>query len=412
MLTCEWTMMPFIIIFLMFILSQSSALLTPYNYYSIRRRLTIPKIICCQESFNRVVTHTALRSSSTQPFTSDNDDSKEKDNVHNTKRTALVWLSTNRLRLRDNLALTRAAELGPDGLSICVAWPYSYDISSSTTSIVSPVEAFGYAALHSLNNSLGELGQRILLVPTNVKACGKGEDYGGGGGDNNDTIVSIMAKTIQELNPSHVVVDVSLLDRHHDYTSKLRKKLHNINESKSDSNGSPILIEEVMDDGLLISFDKVHKVLGRSRMGGRSLRWSTFLSNTLTMHREEDDKPTWAIHTLPPPLHDSVLTSIPLVEGFPNWAKQLLLDWGEISEDEALLRANRMSDVTINSSNNTKVSNSSSSQLTEKGSVDTKLSPYLRYGMISPQRAAKAGVRKHDLLWRDWSYLLWIAGTN
>lgn len=151
-------------------------------------------------------------------------------------------------------------------------------------------------------------------------------------------------------------------------------------------------------------------------MGGRSLRWSTFLSNTLTMHREEDDKPTWAIHTLPPPLHDSVLTSassIPLVEGFPNWAKQLLLDWGEISEDEALLRANRMSDVTINSSNNsTKVSNSSSSQLTEKGSVDTKLSPYLRYGMISPQRAAKAGVRKHDLLWRDWSYLLWIAGTN
>ena len=57
----------------MFILSQSSALLTPYNYYSIRRRLTIPKIICCQESFNRVVTHTALRSSSTQPFTSDND---------------------------------------------------------------------------------------------------------------------------------------------------------------------------------------------------------------------------------------------------------------------------------------------------------------------------------------------------
>lgn len=103
---------------------------------------------------------------------------------------------------------------------------------------------------------------------------------------------------------------------------------------------------------------------------------------------------------------------IPLVEGFPNWAKQLLLDWGEISEDEALVRANRMSDVTINSSNNTKVSNSSSSQLTEKGSVDTKLSPYLRYGMISPQRAAKAGVRKHDLLWRDWSYLLWIAGTN
>ena len=117
--------MPFII-FLMMLYSQSSALLTPYNYYSIRRRLTIPKIICCQESFNRV-TQTALRPSSTQPFTSDNDDSKEKDNIHNTKRTALVWLSTNRLRLRDNLALTRAAELGPDGLSICVAWPYFYD---------------------------------------------------------------------------------------------------------------------------------------------------------------------------------------------------------------------------------------------------------------------------------------------
>ncbi|KAL7523583.1 hypothetical protein ACHAXR_001229 [Thalassiosira sp. AJA248-18] len=45
------------------------------------------------------------------------------------------------------------------------------------------------------------------------------------------------------------------------------------------------------------------------------------------------------------------------------------------------------------------------SLLTEKGSRDSKLSPYLRWGVISPQRAAKAGVRKRDLLWRDWSHV-------
>jgi len=41
--------------------------------------------------------------------------------------------------------------------------------------------------------------------------------------------------------------------------------------------------------------------------------------------------------------------------------------------------------------------------LTERGSRDSKLSPYLRWGVISPQRAALAGVRPRDLLWRDWS---------
>lgn len=73
--------------------------------------------------------------------------------------------------------------------------------------------------------------------------------------------------------------------------------MQNINEHKTNSN-DPILVEEVMDGGLLISFDRVHKALGRSRMGGRSLRWSTFLSNTLAMHQEEDDKPTLTIPTL------------------------------------------------------------------------------------------------------------------
>jgi len=57
------------------------------------------------------------------------------------------------------------------------------------------------------------------------------------------------------------------------------------------------------------------------------------------------------------------------------------------------------------SSSTTKIESTSSSSLTEKGSRDTKLSPYLRWGVISPQRAAKAGVRMRDLLWRDWSHV-------
>jgi len=380
------------IVLLMMILSQSSAFLISHiRYRSIRSRVLQKVEGFLSKDTSSIITS---RHCSSSIYTSRSETTAD----HEQKQTALLWLSTNRLRIRDNLALCKAAELGTDELTICICWPY--EIISKVNSIheLTPVQAFGYAALHSLNKSLVEFGQKLWLVPT----CDSG-----GRGDSDD-MISIMAETIEEVNARHVVVDVSLLDRHCNHTSKLLDKLQSINSKDSSNNFIPNVVE-VFDDGLLIPFHNVSKALGRSRMGGRALRWSTFLSNTIP-ERDEYDKPTLEISSLPPPLANTTIStsiSIPKVESFPDWAKRLLIDWGDISEDEAILRASSINrSIERSSSNNREMLESEqTSSLTERGSINTKLSPYLRYGLISPQRAAKAGVRRRDILWRDWSYI-------
>ena len=101
-------------------------------------------------------------------------------------------------------------------------------------------------------------------------------------------------------------MDVSLLDRHCNYTSKLRDKLQSMSNDNTITYTPNVV--EVFDDGLLIPFHKVSKALGRSRMGGRALRWSTFLSNTIP-ERDEYDKPTMEISSLPSPLADTTIST-------------------------------------------------------------------------------------------------------
>eukprot|EP00580_Thalassiosira_gravida_P015550 CAMPEP_0201660506 /NCGR_PEP_ID=MMETSP0494-20130426/3144_1 /ASSEMBLY_ACC=CAM_ASM_000839 /TAXON_ID=420259 /ORGANISM="Thalassiosira gravida, Strain GMp14c1" /LENGTH=693 /DNA_ID=CAMNT_0048138409 /DNA_START=134 /DNA_END=2215 /DNA_ORIENTATION=- len=427
------------LILLLMLLRSSQSLLVPTStrcsyFHSINRS---PKTT----TFAR----TSGLSSSTRPSTTiysasadDDDDDDDDENSRVIKcdderesRTALLLMSPHRLRLRDNLALTKAAELGPDGLAICLVWPYNDSKTSSSSSSSSsshqltqqltPVKAFGYAAVHALNDALGELGQKLWIIPSQNDDHDHDHDRG--------ALLSSIARTVRKLNPSHVVVDVDLLDRHHDYASELRNKLQTTNnnddddDDDDDENNTSTLIDvvEIMDDGLLIPFDKVPKALGRSRQGGRALRWSTFLSNTMKMQKENDvdfDKPIWEISSLPPPMHtmdDDVVSNnvlsttttssssmmmIPRIETFPTWAKQLLSDWGDINEEEAILRA---TSITITTTGDKTRTASVASSLAEKGSENTKLSPYLRWGVISPQRASKAGVRTRDLLWRDWS---------
>jgi len=383
-------MMAFVAL-LMMILTQSSALLiSPIRHRSIRIQV-LQKVegFLSSKDNNKVITSRQVISSSSIYTSRDT-------TTHEQKQTAsLLWLSTNRLRIRDNLALCKAAELGTDELTICICWPYDVSKSNSIHELT-PVQVFGYAALHSLNNSLAEFGQKLWLVPT--RGCS---------GDASDDVVSVMAETIEEVNARHVVVDVSLLDRHCNHTSKLLDKLQSINSKDSSNNFIPNVVE-VFDDGLLIPFDRVSKALGRSRMGGRALRWSTFLSNTIP-ERDEYDKQTMEISSLPSPLADTTIStsiSIPKVESFPDWAQLLILDWGDVSEDEAILRASSIKRTERSTSDNIEsLESDQTSSLTERGSINTKLSPYLRYGLISPQRAAAAGVRRRDILWRDWSYI-------
>jgi deoxyribodipyrimidine photolyase len=290
--------------------------------------------------------------------------SRSSDHEQKRNNTAMLLLSPTRLRLRDNVALTKAAELGSEGLSICIVWPYT------ATNQLTPAEAFGYAAVRGLNDKLKALGQHLSLLPS----------------------YDDLPHVVNELKPSHVIVDTCLLDRHHNRASTLRDKLQATN------------VVEVVN-GTLVEFENIAKVLGRSRKGGRVLRWSTFLSNTMKeeLNIEKHLRP---IPPLPPPLHNNMneitrTLAILSAETFPSWAKQLLEDWGDVSEEEALLRAKSSGDHAKEREGET----SFSSSLTEKGSKNTKLSPYLRWGIISPHRAAGAGVRLRDLLWRDWSHI-------
>ena len=386
------TMMAFIALLMMTLSPSSAFLISAIRYISIRHRVLQQQIggFLYKDTNKRITS----RYHSSSIYTSRRDTTIID---HEEKQTALLWLSTNRLRVRDNLALCKAAELGTDELTICICWPHNVSKANSIHELT-PVQAFGYAALHSLNKSLAEFGQKLWLIPTHD-----------GSGDSDD-VLSVMAETVQQVNPRHVVVDVSLLDRHCNYTSKLRDKLLSITNDNT-MTYAPNVVEVLFDDGLLIPFDSVSKALGRSRMGGRALRWSTFLSNTIP-ERVEYDKPTLEISSLPPPLaHDTTISTsitIPKVESFSSWAQQLINDWGDVSEDEAILRAsstNRSTERSSSSDNIESLESDQSSPLTERGSINTKLSPYLRFGMLSPQRAAKAGVRRRDILWRDWSHI-------
>lgn len=333
------------------------------------------------------------------------------------QRTALLWLSPNRLRLRDNIALNRAAELGPDGLAICLdAWPWQLNDDSPPTSrrrrpydTMTPSDAFGYAAALSLKDSLGRMGQHLWFVK---RACSERHE---------DDSISVMARALINLRPSYIIVDTSLLDRHHNRASRLFEELRRI-ESKVDRGNvtaTMTTVVEVMDDGLLIPFNATN-ALGRSRRGGRALRWSTFLSNMLSTNNNDKNerrygiKPTWTVSSLPPPMRvmnelaalHNFISDMPPIESLPTWSRRLLSSWGKISEDEAIQRAscNNQTGVDITTTGTYELENSPLSE--EQSPRDVKLSPYLRWGVISPQRSVEAGgVRMRDILWRDWSYI-------
>ena len=307
-------------------------------------------------------------------------------------QTAVLWLSPNRLRLRDNRALTEAARRGPDGLDICATWPGGATAADAMT----PSRAFGRAAVRSLGRSLATRGQTL-----HVLSAGRGSH-----GE-----IAQVASLVRRVAPASVVVDTSLVERHLNLASRLREALRD--NAGGGHEGREATVLEVFDDGLLFPADEIPGALGRSRKGGRALRWTTFLNNALEMRGDESlDKPTWSCPALPPPaapvrIAGSVsgeggasgpTTCVAADEILPRWADQLLAEWGEASEEEALRRAAAVSDASSAATGEVK------SPLSERGSRDTRLSPYLQYGLISPQRAARLGVRRRDLHWRDWSH--------
>ncbi|GMI00482.1 hypothetical protein TrST_g13384 [Triparma strigata] len=273
--------------------------------------------------------------------------------------TAVLLLSSN-LRLSDNQALNAAVELGPGGLSILYKWNHN-PIPQT------PSQFFEAAAIRSFNSSLTRLNdQELTLI------------------DGNDVVVQ-LERIINDLDPTNLVVDFQ------DTTilNKVQTKF-------------PKLKLTVVPSSHLHHPSTAQYALGRSRKGGRILRWSTYLSGMLN---EPIAPPIPSPQTLPLPIKLSPsltwFSAPPLSKSYrePEWAKHILNVFPP-TESEALLRSSQ------NPAPNTPTTNLT----TNLGNANTippssHLSPYLRFGIISPPLSSSNGVRTRDLLWRDWSHM-------
>lgn len=303
------------------------------------------------------------------------------------QKTALVWLRTS-LRVSDNQALSQAALRGREGLAVVCTW----DRSIPDT----PSAAFECAAVRQLDRTLRErYGHHVTVI------CTKDNDP-----------VTAVCSVVERLQPATIVVDCASGTSQHLDLERALLMAHNQNPQTS---GIPDIVP-IWDDGTLLPFSQVPKALGRSRRGGRIFRWSTFLSHMMMSQSVPLPRPAPA--SLPPPLDspdnsDALPTTTPTAGR--RWSEVLMNEWGEVSEEEALRRATTAvapcgndnksvcsdrKDIPSTSLNTT--------TLGDRGAAthkSTRLSPYLRWGVISPRQAYHAGgVRLRDLLWRDWSY--------
>jgi len=277
------------------------------------------------------------------------------------QQKALVWLRTS-LRVNDNHALSCGVKMGPDGLAVLYAWSRGSMIPQT------PAAVFECAAARALQKSLQARQQTLSILHTTTQ---------------NDTIHQV-ANVIKEIQPSTLILDNH---EHPNDADQLQDLFPNLD------------ILQIRDENTLLHpFSKTRFALGRSRKGGKIARWATFLSK---LKDESFERPLAELPSvLPPPIHITLCTqSLPEPTAAGKWAKGLLQQWGDITENEAMLRANEYSAMDDAAKEYSNLGNAG------KQTIDTKLSPFLRWGLISPRQAAAAGVRQRDLLWRDWSHV-------
>lgn len=208
-------------------------------------------------------------------------------------KTALLWLDAS-LRIDDNPSLKIAAEHGKDGLTIFTTWPHKTPIT--------PAQSFHLATLQSLNSSLNEINQTLTIVHKND-----------------------IPAVVEHLNPSNLIIDSF---------SPIPSELHD----KLLLSAVPTLnITHLTSSSLLHdhSASAVRRSLGRTRRGGKVLRWSTYLTNMIDEGVTEPiPKPTSLpkVVSVPPQLCTFVEASS------TNWSKELIELWGPITESEAKRR--------------------------------------------------------------------------
>jgi len=242
-------------------------------------------------------------------------------------------------------------------------------------------------------------------------------------------VVTAVVDVVEDLKPGKIVVDASSSENYHQ-VEELRQALQ-IRSTTADADAAVDIIA-ITEDSSLFPFATQTRALGRSRFGGRILRWSTFLSNlthlTTTHNNDTNERQKFTVPLpLPPPLtlppsidSKQCSDSLPSPDATGSWATNILTRWGDITEDEALRRVvGQSNDFDVgpppSPSTTTTTSTGTPSTLGNRGTTSnhhhnssTRLSPYLRWGLISPRQIFHTNntiVRTRDLLWRDWSHM-------
>ena len=188
--------------------------------------------------------------------------------------------------------------------------------------------------------------------------------------------------------------------------------------------GQQLTVVEIASDDNLRLFPRTEAagVLGRSRAGGggKVLRWAAFLKAADDL--DEPARPIPPASQLPPPLaaprfdrtagmpgaEAAAAVELPSVD--THWAERMLASWGgEVSETTALRLATEAGRLAARSTDIGEWAHSTTAADEDNSEIarPSRLSPFLRWGVISAREAAHLGVRRRDLLWRDWSHLCW-----
>ena len=299
---------------------------------------------------------------------------------------AVVWLHGS-LRVRDNAILTRAAELGPGGLEIIVVWRHGRKVPT-------PAASFMAAALRSLHSELKRLGSglTVLIASTDSDAAAA-------------EAVAAHVLRLGGVAPANVIVD-ACGPSGADVAALLGRAL-------PDSSVSPMV------DDTLFPHDVAISCLPRSRVvdedATRALQWAGFLKAVAKL---PVPPPSTAPIRLPPPLSPAV-AELNLPRDSAWWGEPTLNGWLEISaapisEAGAMsLAAAAAARVQRNGRNGFapaclgEKAGAGDDAAGKSAPRPAYISPFLAWGVLSPRQAAAAGVRRRDLLWRDFSRLCW-----
>ena len=304
-------------------------------------------------------------------------------------KIAVAWLQCS-LRVADNAILQRAAEAGPGGLAVVVVWRCGDRIPT-------PAFSFAAAAMTSLHKQLRKRGSGLTVLYS--------------ADDSERSAAAAVAAHAARLGATTVVVDCAE-EAGDAAATYVRVALG--------EDAKAVEVVGVQDD-TLFTHAQALSLMSDSQAGGgaKVLRWASFLKAAAELPPPLAAAPPPA--TLPPPPPNTAfgkkLRGLPADSawwGVPTLDGWLKLTGAPISEEGGQRLAREAGERAVsggrpgfgvkNLGQRKGAGNDADGRAAPQPAY---ISPYLRWGVISARQADAAGVRRRDLLWRDFARLCW-----